>query len=257
MSLTIVDVNDPPVAKFDAKSITVTSTTTIPVTGNDVSGPVVGARHLRADRHGDRHRRRAAEPRASCRSPPAATASSTTRAAARPATTRSRTRSPTATARRAIASVFVTIDRPGTDGLSTKPITDTPALAFITGSTIGSTTPMKLVVVRRARQRQGQGYRVDQSTNGGSSYKTLLKATKATSSDPQPRHCPAATAGAPRRPTRGPARAPTARRSSRGSRGSRTPARRSCTPASWLTHSTSSASGGTEHTRPPPATRRR
>ena len=42
------------------------------------------------------------------------------------------------------ASVFVTLARPGTNGLSKRPITDTPALSFVTGSAIGSTTPMRL-----------------------------------------------------------------------------------------------------------------
>ena len=100
VTLTIVDVNDPPVAKSDFPTITATNTTTIAVTSNDLVGPVFGgvtseptdsitvtSVTRRQQGHAlDRSRR--------------SRASSMTRAAARTAATPSRTRSPTATARR-------------------------------------------------------------------------------------------------------------------------------------------------------------
>ncbi|HEY5628046.1 MAG TPA: Ig-like domain-containing protein, partial [Candidatus Limnocylindrales bacterium] len=84
-------------------------------------------------------------------------------------------------------SVFVTIARPGTsDGLGgtlpLAPVTDTPGIGFITGSTIGSTTPMRLgwcSVV--APTTSFWYYRVVQSTNGGVTWPALATMTAATS----------------------------------------------------------------------------
>jgi hypothetical protein len=82
------------------------------------------------------------------------------------------------------ATVTVTIARPGQSGFSSLPLTDAPAVGFMTGSTIGSTVPMKLswcgVTTSSTSVRN---YRVYQSTNGGSTYPTrLFDATTAKSS---------------------------------------------------------------------------
>ena len=81
LSITLVDVNDPPVAKNDTKPITATTTTTIIVTANDFSGPAVSGV---TSEPGDTVNVTAATgaSRGSCRSPPTARAWSTTRAAA-------------------------------------------------------------------------------------------------------------------------------------------------------------------------------
>ena len=245
MSLTIVDVNDPPVAKFDAKSFTVTSTTTINVTANDVSGPFIGAvtseptdtvtvtgtsggakgiLSIAAGGHGVVY-----DPRG--------------------CSTGDDTFSYTITdshGATATASVFVTLNRPGTAGLSTKPITDTPALSFITGSTIGSTTPMKLSWCGALASGKLKSYRVDQSTNGGSSYKTLLKATKSTSST---RSLGTSTRYRWRAQTTDTRARKGSYRTSLVARLARVEDSSSSVvyAGSWLTHSTSSVSGGTEH----------
>ena len=245
MALTIIDVNDPPVAKFDAKSFTVTSTTTIPVTANDVSGPFIGSvtseptdtvtvtgtsggakgiLSIAGGGHGVVY-----DPRGCARGDDTFSYTITDSHGA------------TAT-----ASVFVTLNRPGTAGLSTKPITDTPALSFITGSTIGSTTPMKLSWCGVLASGTLKSYRVDQSTNGGSSYKTLLKATKATSST---RNLGTSSRYRWRAQTTDTRARKGAYRASLVSRLARVEDASSSVvyAGSWLTHSTSSVSGGTEH----------
>ncbi len=181
ITLTIVDVNDPPVAKSDFPTITATNTTTIAVTSNDLVGPIFGGvtseptdsitvtgvsgggkgtLSIAPGGHGVVY-----DPRGCGYG---SDSFSYTITDSHGATSQS--------------SVFVTIARPGTSGRSKKPITDTPAIAFVAGSTIGSTTPMKLSWCGVTAGGAVKAYRVDQSTNGGSSYKTLFKSTKSTSS---------------------------------------------------------------------------
>ena len=99
--------------------------------------------------------------------------------------------------------------------------------------------------MRRARERQGQGLPVDQSTNGGSSYKCLLKSTKGTSR-------PGASGSRPRYRWRAQTTdkkdRKSAFRTSLVSRLARTEDASSAITytGAWQTHSTSSASGGTE-----------
>ena len=75
----------------------------------------------------------------------------------------------------ATATAFVTIARPGTNGLSINPITDMPAIGLVSNSTISSTVPMRLswcgVTKAGASVRS---CKVAQSTNGGSTYPTTL-----------------------------------------------------------------------------------
>ena len=181
ISLTLVDVNDAPVAKTDTKTISATSTTTISVTGNDFSGPVIGGV--------------TSEPTdaVTVTSATGASRGSLSIAAGgqgivydpRGCGSGDDTFSYTITdshGATATAAVFVTIARPGTHGLSKKPITDTPTIAFVSGSTIGSTTPMKLTWCGVTAGGAVKAYRIDQSTNGGSSYKSMIKSTKGTSS---------------------------------------------------------------------------
>jgi Bacterial Ig domain len=85
----------------------------------------------------------------------------------------------------ATKTVFVTIARPGQNGMSSNPVTDTPALGFITNSTIGSTVPARLSWCGITRSGYSvRSYTVGQSTNGGTSYasKAIISGTKATSS---------------------------------------------------------------------------
>ena len=84
----------------------------------------------------------------------------------------------------ATATAFVTIARPGTNGISANPITDTPATGLVSNSTIGSTVPLRVswcgVTIASTSVRS---YKVAQSTNGGSTYPTtLFSATTGTSS---------------------------------------------------------------------------
>ena len=84
----------------------------------------------------------------------------------------------------ATKTVFLTIARPGQNGLSSNPVTDIPALGFITNSTIGSTVPAKLNWCGITRSGYSvHSYTVGQSTNGGTSYasKPIISST-ATSS---------------------------------------------------------------------------
>jgi hypothetical protein len=75
------------------------------------------------------------------------------------------------------ATVVVTINRPGQGGVSTSPLTDTPAAGFVTNSTMGTTVPMKLSWCGVTTSTTSvKSYRVLQSTNGGTTYPTTLYA---------------------------------------------------------------------------------
>jgi large repetitive protein len=82
------------------------------------------------------------------------------------------------------ATVAVTVLRPGSGGLSSLPITDAPAVGLRTGASIGSTVPVRVswcgVVKSGARIK---GFRVEQSSNAGASWPTLVtRSTTSTSS---------------------------------------------------------------------------
>lgn len=80
------------------------------------------------------------------------------------------------------ATVFVTIARPGQNGLSINPITDVPALGFVRNSTIGSTVPARLSWCGVTQSPYlVRAYAVGQSVNGGT-YGTIASGTTATSS---------------------------------------------------------------------------
>lgn len=82
----------------------------------------------------------------------------------------------------ATAYVAVTIARPGQSGQSRTPVTDAPALSFISGSTMSSTVPMRLSWCGLTSTTK-RLYRVVQSANAGASYPTtLLNGVTATSS---------------------------------------------------------------------------
>ena len=156
VSITLVDVNDPPVAKNDTKPFTATSTTTIVVTSNDFSGPAVSGV---TSEPGDTVNVTAATGATKGILTIAANGKGVVYdprgcATGDDAFSYEITDGHGATAH---ASVFVTIARPGTNGLSKKPITDTPALAFVTGSTFGSTTPMRLSWCGATSGAAGQG----------------------------------------------------------------------------------------------------
>ncbi len=73
------------------------------------------------------------------------------------------------------ATAFVTISRPGQDGLSSNPITDTPTLRFITNSTIGSAVPVRLSWCGVTRSGYGvRTYTVKASSNAGATYPTTV-----------------------------------------------------------------------------------
>ena len=181
VTLTIVDVNDPPVAKSDFPTVTATNTTTIAVTSNDLVGPLFGGV--------------TSEPTDSITVTSVSGGSKGTPSIApgghavvydprgcgygSDSFSYTITDSHGATSQ---SSVFVTIARPGTSGRSVKPITDTPSLAFVSGATIGSTTPMRLTWCGVTAGGAVKAYRIDQSTNGGASYKTMIKSTRSTAS---------------------------------------------------------------------------
>ena len=76
----------------------------------------------------------------------------------------------------ATKSVFLMIAKPGQNGVPVTPVTDTPAVGFVSGSVIGTTVPVRVswcgVVAGALR-----GYNVVQSTNGGSSWTSTLYST--------------------------------------------------------------------------------
>jgi VCBS repeat-containing protein len=244
VSITLVDVNDPPVAKNDTKTFNATSTTTIGVTSNDFSGPVVSGV---TSEPGDTVNVTAASGATKGSLSIAGNGKGVVYdprgcATGDDAFSYEITDGHGATAH---ASVFVTVARPGTNGLSKKPITDTPALSFVTGSTIGSTTPMRLSWCGATSGGAVKAYRVDQSTNGGSSYKGLLKSTKGTSTT---RNLGLSTRYRWRAQTTDKKNRTSAYRASLVARLARTEDGSSAIvyTGAWQTHSTSSASGGTE-----------
>ena len=85
----------------------------------------------------------------------------------------------------ATKTVYVTIARPGSNGLSSYPVTDVPALGFITNSTIASTVPARLSWCGVTRSGYSvRSYTVGQSTNGGVTFSStpIVSGTTATSS---------------------------------------------------------------------------
>jgi hypothetical protein len=87
--------------------------------------------------------------------------------------------------RTSTATVIVAIARPGQNGLSLNPITDAPASGFITGSTIGTTVPLRLGWCGLTRSGTSvRSYAVTQSVNGGRTYAStpIIRGTTATSS---------------------------------------------------------------------------
>ena len=88
----------------------------------------------------------------------------------------------------ATKSVYVTIQKPGqpidapaAGTLSANPVTDTPSVSFISGSTMSSTMPMRIAWCGVAASSM-KGYRVMESNNSGASYgTTVTSATTATS----------------------------------------------------------------------------
>ena len=80
--------------------------------------------------------------------------------------------------------VFLTVNKPGAGGLPVTPITDTPSVGMVGNGTLNATVPVKVAwcgVVKAGVALRG--YRVDLSTNGGSTYPTaLFNTTTATSS---------------------------------------------------------------------------
>jgi len=85
------------------------------------------------------------------------------------------------------ASVIVTIARPGTNGLSVNPITDTPGTGLVSDGTIsttGGTVPLGVSWCGvTASPSTVRGYTVQESNTGGSTWPTtaILTATTATS----------------------------------------------------------------------------
>ena len=244
MSITLVDVNDPPVAKNDTKTFTATSTTTIGVTSNDFSGPVVGGV---TSEPGDTVTVTAATGSSKGILSIAANGKGVVydpRGCATGDDTFSYeiTDGHGATAH---ASVFVTLARPGTNGLSKKPITDTPALAFITGSTIGQHDADAPVVVRRDLGWGGQGLPGRPEHQRRLVVQEPAQGDQGHLDDPQPRPVDALSLARPDDRQEEPhERLPSSlvSRLARTEDGSASIAY----AGAWQTHSTSSASGGTE-----------
>ena len=85
----------------------------------------------------------------------------------------------------ATKTVLLTIARPGQNGLSSYPVTDTPTLGFVSNSTVGSTVSARLSWCGVTRSGTSvRSYRVRQSTNGGASYARtpIVSGTRTTSS---------------------------------------------------------------------------
>ena len=74
------------------------------------------------------------------------------------------------------ATVFVTINGP-----ASRPFADGPRPGFVSGTTIGSTTPVRLSWCGLTSGTSVKSYRIYQAKNGGS-FKTLIKSTTSTSS---------------------------------------------------------------------------
>jgi hypothetical protein len=83
----------------------------------------------------------------------------------------------------ATKSAFVTIARPGTNGLSAGPVTDTPSAVLVAGSTIASTTPIRLSWCGVTKSGTSvKAYRLQQSTNGGTTWPSTLASATTTAS---------------------------------------------------------------------------
>ena len=184
VSITVTAVNDAPVARTDGFTVNATTTSTITVLANDYSGPAVSGV--------------TSEPTDTITVKSVGTAARGTLSIAAGGTavtydptgcgtggdsftyTIADSRGLTAT-----ATAFVTIARPGTNGLSVNPITDTPATGLVSNSTIGSTVPLRVSWCgATASPTTVRGYTAQQSSTGGSTWPTaaILTATKATSS---------------------------------------------------------------------------
>jgi hypothetical protein len=149
----------------------------------------------------------------------------------------------------ATKTVFLTIARPGQNGLSSMPITDTPTLGFVTNSTIGATVPARLSWCGVTRSGTSiRSYRIRQSTNGGVTYaKTpIISGTRTSSSTRN------LSVGATYRwvglttDSAGRAGAYKASLASRVARYQENSAFITYTPGAWARAVTSSASGGAE-----------
>jgi hypothetical protein len=183
VSITVSPVNDTPEARTDGFTVNATTTTILAVLANDYSGPAVNGA--------------TSEPTDTITVKSVGTASRGTLSIAAggagvvydPTGCGTGGDSFTYTITdggglTAPATAFVTIARPGTNGLSVSPITDMPATGLVSNSTIGSTVPLRLswcgVTKAGASVRS---YKVAQSTNGGSTYPTTLySSTTGTSS---------------------------------------------------------------------------
>jgi large repetitive protein len=184
VSITVDPVNDAPVARTDGFTVRATTTSTLTVLANDYSAPVVsGITSEPADTITVQSVGNAARGRVSI-------VAGGTAVSYDPIGCGTGGDSFTYTivdggGLTATATAFVTIARPGTNGLSVTPITDTPSLGFITGSTVGSAVPARLSWCGVPRSGYSvRSYTVGQSANGGSSYAStpIIRGTTARSS---------------------------------------------------------------------------
>ncbi len=180
VSLTLVDVNDLPDARLDYFTVNAASVGTLTILANDFSGPVIGS--------------------ATSEPTDAITITSVTQG-----TRGTVSIAPGGTAivydvkgcasggdsfRYTItdghgltdtADVFVTIARPGTNGLLSSPITDTPSVGLVANATMGSTVPAKVSWCGVTRSGYSvRSYTVQQSTNGGLTFSSTLSLTSKT-----------------------------------------------------------------------------
>ena len=180
VSITVAAVNDAPIARTDGFTVNATTAATLAVLANDYSGPVVSGA--------------TSEPTDAIIVKSVGTASRGTISIAAGGTgvvydptgcgtggdsftyTITDSRGLTAT-----ATAFVTIARPGANGLSVNPITDMPATGLVSNSTIGSTVPVRLSWCGVTSGTTIDAYRLYQSINDGS-YTTRIDKTTATSS---------------------------------------------------------------------------
>ncbi len=79
--------------------------------------------------------------------------------------------------------VAVIVDRPGANGRSATPVTRAPSVSLVSGSTIGSTTPVRLGwCAVTASNTSVSSYRIAQSTNGGARWTSTLVSSTTTAS---------------------------------------------------------------------------
>ncbi|MHB8891402.1 MAG: Ig-like domain-containing protein, partial [Candidatus Limnocylindrales bacterium] len=184
ISITVTAVNDAPDARTDGFTVNATSTGTLAVLANDFSGPAIGSV--------------TSEPTDAVRVTAVTQGTKISVSIAPGGTgitydvkacayggdsftytvTDSLGLTDTATA-------FVTVARPGQNGLSINPLTDVPALGLITNSTLGTyTIPARLSWCGVTRSPYGiRSYTVQQSTNAGATYpSTIVSRTTAKSS---------------------------------------------------------------------------